>query len=83
MAASQKICLAAKRCMSDKLSGFRASHRKLIGPGALYDRCASGADVGGDSIAAPLRHPTFRRIWLASVLSNLGILIQESAPHGP
>jgi MFS family permease len=31
---------------------------------------------GGDSIAAPLRHPTFRRIWLASVLSNLGILIQ-------
>jgi MFS family permease len=32
--------------------------------------------LGGDSIAAPLRHPTFRRIWLASVLSNLGILIQ-------
>jgi MFS family permease len=31
---------------------------------------------GGDSIAAPLRYPTFRRIWLASVLSNLGILIQ-------
>ena len=31
---------------------------------------------GGDSIAAPLRHRTFRRIWLASVLSNLGILIQ-------
>src|SRR5215469_6745651 len=31
---------------------------------------------GGDSIAAPLRHATFRRIWLASVLSNLGILIQ-------
>src|SRR5580658_617253 len=36
----------------------------------------------GDCIAAPLRHPTFRRIWLASVLSNpsvlsnLGILIQ-------
>jgi len=30
----------------------------------------------GDSIAAPLRHPIFRRIWLASVLSNLGILIQ-------
>jgi len=31
---------------------------------------------GGDGIAAPLRHPTFRRIWLASVLSNLGILVQ-------
>jgi MFS family permease len=31
---------------------------------------------GADGIAAPLRHATFRRIWLASVLSNLGILIQ-------
>jgi MFS family permease len=32
--------------------------------------------VSADGIAAPLRHATFRRIWLASVLSNLGILIQ-------
>src|ERR1700751_5702183 len=32
--------------------------------------------VGSDGIAAPLRHRTFRRIWIASVLSNLGILIQ-------
>ncbi|WP_342723958.1 MFS transporter [Bradyrhizobium sp. B097] len=31
---------------------------------------------GADGIAAPLRHATFRRIWLASLLSNLGILIQ-------
>jgi MFS family permease len=29
-----------------------------------------------DSIAAPLKHSVFRRIWLASLLSNLGILIQ-------
>src|SRR4051794_19832431 len=29
-----------------------------------------------DSIAAPLRHAAFRRIWLASLLSNLGLLIQ-------
>src|SRR6516165_9617500 len=29
-----------------------------------------------DWIAAPLRHSVFRRIWLASLLSNLGILIQ-------
>ena len=29
-----------------------------------------------ESIAAPLRHPVFRRIWLASLLSNLGLLIQ-------
>src|SRR3982750_430025 len=28
------------------------------------------------SITAPLRHAVFRRIWLASLLSNLGILIQ-------
>lgn len=27
------------------------------------------------SIAAPLRQPLFRRIWLASLLSNLGIMI--------
>ncbi|MEA2976360.1 MAG: hypothetical protein QOF19_1880 [Alphaproteobacteria bacterium] len=29
-----------------------------------------------DSIAAPLRHSIFRRIWLASLVSNLGLLIQ-------
>jgi MFS family permease len=29
-----------------------------------------------EGIAAPLRHPVFRRIWLASLVSNLGILIQ-------
>jgi MFS family permease len=29
-----------------------------------------------DSIGAPLRHSVFRRIWLASLLSNLGILVQ-------
>lgn len=29
-----------------------------------------------DGITAPLRYPAFRRIWLASLLSNLGSLIQ-------
>ncbi|KRQ93010.1 MFS transporter [Bradyrhizobium valentinum] len=29
-----------------------------------------------DGIAAPLRHAVFRRIWFASLVSNLGILIQ-------
>jgi MFS family permease len=29
-----------------------------------------------DGITAPLRHALFRRIWLASLLSNLGLLIQ-------
>ncbi|WP_426411725.1 MFS transporter [Bradyrhizobium ganzhouense] len=32
--------------------------------------------VVADRITAPLRLPTFRRIWLASLLSNVGILIQ-------
>lgn len=31
---------------------------------------------GTDGITAPLRYPTFRRIWLASLLTNLGVLIQ-------
>src|SRR6201746_208118 len=34
------------------------------------------SSLSGDSIAAPLRHSVFRRIWLASLLSNLGLLIQ-------
>ena len=29
-----------------------------------------------DGIAAPLRYLAFRRIWSASLLSNLGLLIQ-------
>src|SRR5688572_16310828 len=29
-----------------------------------------------DSVMAPLRHTVFRRIWLASLVSNLGLLIQ-------
>ncbi|UPK20508.1 MFS transporter [Bradyrhizobium sp. 131] len=33
--------------------------------------------LGSDGITAPLRHLTFRRIWLASVLANLGALIRS------
>ena len=32
--------------------------------------------LSADGITAPLRYTVFRRIWLASLLSNLGILIQ-------
>src|SRR6201991_3765372 len=32
--------------------------------------------LSADGVTAPLRHSVFRRIWLASVLSNLGLLIQ-------
>src|SRR5665213_2403716 len=34
------------------------------------------ANFAADSLAAPLRPAVFRRIWLASLLSNLGLLIQ-------
>lgn len=40
---------------------------------------ANGPDSpkpAADGITAPLRHALFRRIWLASLLSNLGLLIQ-------
>ncbi|MGY3454590.1 MFS family permease [Bradyrhizobium sp. LM3.4] len=32
--------------------------------------------IHADGITAPLRYTVFRRIWLASLLSNLGLLIQ-------
>src|SRR5947207_1257101 len=32
--------------------------------------------IVADGITAPLRYTLFRRIWLASLLSNLGLLIQ-------
>lgn len=37
---------------------------------------AKSHPLRADGITAPLRYSTFRRIWLASLLSNLGILIQ-------
>src|SRR5438270_7665859 len=37
---------------------------------------AKRSRFSSDSVAAPLRHAVFRRIWLASLLSNLGLLIQ-------
>ena len=39
----------------------------------INDKPQSRSNV--DGIAAPFRHPVFRRTWLASLLSNLGILI--------
>ncbi|MCK1721293.1 MFS transporter [Bradyrhizobium sp. 141] len=37
---------------------------------------ATPQELSTDGIAAPLRFPAFRRIWLASLLAYLGILIQ-------
>jgi MFS family permease len=36
---------------------------------------ATGGHLPGKSIFAPLRHTPYRRIWTASLLSNLGLLI--------
>lgn len=41
----------------------------------MDDACAPRS-LCQDGIAAPLRYPVFRRIWFASLLSNLGLLIQ-------
>lgn len=37
---------------------------------------ARAVGATNDGIAAPLRFPVYRRIWLASLLSNLGLLVQ-------
>ena len=36
---------------------------------------AAGKNAGASGTLAPLRHGVFRRIWTASLLSNLGLLI--------
>lgn len=41
----------------------------------MIDPCKAPPS-GTDGVTAPLRYPVFRRIWLASLLTNLGILIQ-------
>src|SRR6202051_2197983 len=37
---------------------------------------AKRSKFAADGVTAPLRHAVFRRIWLASLLSNFGLLIQ-------
>lgn len=39
------------------------------------DKPAKRSLRSADGIAAPLRHAVFRRIWLASLLTNLGLMI--------
>ena len=39
------------------------------------DKPARRPLLAADGVAAPLRHAVFRRIWLASLLSNLGLMI--------
>lgn len=39
------------------------------------DKPAKTSLLTANGVTAPLRHPVFRRIWLASLLSNLGLMI--------
>ncbi len=45
--------------------------------GTMMAEAAKPVVLPSDGIAAPLRFAVFRRIWLASLLSNLGLLIQS------
>jgi predicted MFS family arabinose efflux permease len=47
-----------------------------VNAGADLAGSSQTGEPGSDGITAPLRNPTFRRIWLASLVSNLGSLIQ-------
>ncbi|UZW57661.1 MFS transporter [Sphingobium sp. JS3065] len=40
------------------------------------NRAISTSAAGHDSIVAPLRYPVYRAIWLASLMSNFGLLVQ-------
>jgi MFS family permease len=42
----------------------------------LMTEQATRSRFAADGVTAPLRHAVFRRIWLASLLSNFGLLIQ-------
>src|SRR6202789_432372 len=62
-----------------RASIYPPGHTKRAPPGATK-RIMTGQptrpNFAPDSVTAPLRHAVFRRIWLASLLSNLGLLIQ-------
>ncbi|MDR6657805.1 MFS family permease [Tardiphaga robiniae] len=45
--------------------------------GTMMAEAAKTVVLPSDGIAAPLRFAVFRRIWLASLLSNLGLMIQS------
>jgi MFS family permease len=45
--------------------------------GTMMAEAAKPVVLPSDGIAAPLRFAVFRRIWLASLLSNLGLMIQS------
>jgi MFS family permease len=45
--------------------------------GTMMAEAAKPVFLPSDGIAAPLRFAVFRRIWLASLLSNLGLMIQS------
>src|SRR6195952_1041281 len=50
--------------------------QRLARRGTMMTPSPKRPTFSADSVTAPLRHAVFRRIWLASLLSNLGLLIQ-------
>src|ERR1700692_700872 len=55
--------------------GITAGHDRPLRDGAMTE-APKRQMFAAHGVAAPLRHAAFRRIWLASLLSNLGLLIQ-------
>jgi MFS family permease len=45
--------------------------------GRITSSLFSGAMFAPDGMGAPLRHGLFRRVWIASLASNLGLMIQS------
>src|SRR6201985_3442919 len=62
--------------------GHQGSLRNHRPSGTGMTETTERQTFAADGITAPLRHSIFRRIWLASLLSHLRILIQGFAPAG-
>src|SRR5205085_10361470 len=51
------------------------SQERRTDVGSTMSEMVRGGNACANGIFAPLRHAAFRRIWTASLLSNLGLLI--------
>src|ERR1700750_745058 len=68
---------AAKHWTGQDFRGHQGHQPQIAGPAEPdMTETTERPTFAADGITAPLRHSIFRRIWLASLLSNLGILIQ-------
>src|SRR5580692_9552288 len=62
------------RELPKEIDGIKGRRHPASTEPAMTD--SKRANFATDGVMAPLRYPIFRRIWLASLLSNLGLLIQ-------